>query len=198
MKLNTGNKGRNDVNWKKESVTKFNEEHSPKDKRAISLISVASDEVEAAAYNIRIPYEELDYLQCTTVDTLLLLASGVRPADVRDIISERYKIDYTMNSVYSAKNQHPVEFHRMLSFYREIFLNQQVQGLEQRIYQKLDMAIGNITIRTPSDYSKIMSAMKSVSDIRKSKEEEAGHSGISTDAMKKLEGKMKAITGKHE
>jgi len=196
MKLNTGKNGRNDVTWKKDSVNKFNEEHAIEDKRASSLIAIANDEVDQAAYNIRIPYEDLDYLQCTTVDTLLLLASGVRPMDVKDIISERYGIEYTINSVYSAKKQHPVEFHKMLSFYREIFLNQQVQGLEQRMYQKLDMAIGNIQIRTASDYSKIMSAMKSVSDIRKNKEEEAGHSGISTEAMKKLESKMKAITGK--
>lgn len=175
----------------------FNEEHAIADKRACSLINVAEDEVDASAFQIRIPYEDLDYLQCTTVDILLLLASGIRPKDVVPIISKRYPDleDFSIDTVYRAKRKHPKEFHRMLSFYRQIFLNQQCQGLEQQIIAKVADAIPEIEIESMADALKATQMLKMMTEIRKNKEEDGNYKGITKEAYSALEKKMKALTG---
>lgn len=184
------------MTWKQEKTSKFNEENLPEDTRAMSLLTVAQDSVDKAAFNVRIPYEDLNYLQCTTVDALLLLASGLKPKDVSILMSKRYDTDFTVEKVYSAKKNHPAEFGRMLTFYREIFLNQQVQSLEQLAVEKLSMSMPTLEIDSFSDALKAAQMLKIMGEVRKTKEEDGGYKSIDKDALKALENKMKTLAGK--
>ena len=184
------------MGWKQDKIDRYNEEHLVEDARAAALISVAQDEVDAQAFNVRIPYEDLNYLHCTTVDSLLLLASGMRAKDAALIIAKRYGIEYNEGQVYKAKSRYPKEFHQMLAFYREIFLNQQCQALEQQVLCKVSDALPNIDVESIGDAHKAVQMLKMMTEIRKTKEDDGSYKGITPDAMKQLEGKMKALTGK--
>ena len=181
--------------YNEEEIKKYKEAHPPPDESVCSLIKVAEDEIDAAAFTVRIPYEELSYLHCITVDILLLLASGMRPKDVAVIISKRYDLDCTIDRVYSAKRNHKTEFYKMLSFYREIFLNQQVQSLEQMCVAKLSDALPTIEIHDLADALKAAQLLKLMTEVRKTKEDDGNYAQLNQKAINALEGKMKAITG---
>ena len=175
-------------------IDNFNEEHMVEDTRAVCLIRLSDEQLDGSNVNIRIPYEELDHLQCTTVDSLLLLASGLRPQDCANIINKRYKIEsHTPTKVLKARQAHPREFYRMLCFYRDIFLNQQVQSLEQKLFQKLDMALLDVEIDNTTDFSKMVGALKNISEIRKIKEEGENTKPFDKEAAKQLEGNIRAM-----
>jgi len=183
------------TDWKKELTKKHNEEHPPPTTDVVSLINIAKDDVDQNAFKVRIPYEDLDHLQCATVDILLLLASGIKPKEVSQIVSKRYGSQYNVRKVYDAKSAHPAEFCKMLTFYREIFLNQQVQSIEQMFIQKVYDALPDMEVSSPADVLKSMQALKMASEIRKTKEEDGQYQKAGAEEMKRLEDKMRAITG---
>ena len=50
--------------WKQELTKRHNEENPPPTKEVVSLLRIAEDDIDANSYNVRIPYEDLDYLYC--------------------------------------------------------------------------------------------------------------------------------------
>jgi len=184
------------MSWKQDQTDKHNLEHPPPSEDVMSLLNIAKDDVDQNAFKVRIPYEDLDYLQCATVDILLLLASGIKAKEVQVIVSKRYGDQYTVQKVYDAKKRHPAEFCRMLTFYREIFLNQQVQSIEQMMIQDIYNSYGEYPIASKSDQLKAVQMVKILSDMRKTKEEDGSIKKVGVEEMKKLEDKMKLIAEK--
>ena len=182
----------------REEIRDYNAEKMPEDKRAMALINIATDGIEEAAYKVRIPYEDMDYLKCKTVDALLLLASGMKSKDAAEILSKRYGESVGADSVRQAKRRNPGEFCRMQTFYREIFLNQQLQSMEQKCAQILDIGLSKLVkngVETASDVVKVTQMMKFLAEARKQKEDAGDNRGISGDQMRALESKMKALVG---
>ena len=127
---------------------------------------------------------------------LLLLASGIRPHEVSLMIEKRYKKPCNKEQVWRARYNHPREFYQCLTFYRDIFLKQHVQGLEQKISQKLDMALKKIDVDSVSDFAKMTAAWKNVNDVSKSKEADGTYTALGKEAIVALEDKMKTMLGK--